>query len=195
MWRLFPTALLSGLAAPALALPAGPGASPTLEVEDRAAASPTVVMSPSNTVVGTVSGGVEQFGGIFYADEPTGPLRLRPPQKLSTDLGDAFDASGAAGACPQMLIATDTGENLFLEIAGWLLDTAPFQQATGQSENCLSVSVARPAGTTAGDDLPVLFWIYGGAFEVFLDLDLDLDLLPVSPQRVHVRTGVDGMLK
>lgn len=161
---LLPITLFSGLAAPVLALPAaGPDASPI--VKDRAA-SPTVVISPSNTVLGTASGSVEQFGGIYFADEPTGSLRLRPPQKLSTDLGDAFDASGAAAACPQMLIATDTDESLFLQIAGFLLDTPPFQQATGETENCLTVSVARPAGTKAGDNLPVLFWIYGGAFEV-----------------------------
>lgn len=164
MWCLLPgIALLSGLAVPAWALPTGPDASPI--VKDRAV-SPTVVLSPSNTVIGSISGSVEQFGGIYFADEPTGSLRLRPPQKLSTDLGDAFDATGAAAACPQMLIATDTDQSLFLQIAGFLLNSAPFQEATGQTENCLTVSVSRPVGTTAGDNLPVLFWIYGGAFEV-----------------------------
>lgn len=165
MHSLLQTILLAtGLALPARARPAaGPDASPI--VEDRAV-SPTVVLSPSNTVVGTVSGTVEQFGGIYYADEPTGSLRLRPPQKLSTDLGDAFDATGAAAACPQMLVSTDTDQSLFLQIAGFLLDSPPFQTATGQTENCLTVSVARPVNTTAGDGLPVLFWIYGGAFEV-----------------------------
>lgn len=64
-----------------------------------------------------------------------------------------------------MLIATNTDQSLFLEVAGFLLDSPPFQQATGETEDCLTVSVSRPVGTTAGSGLPVLFWIYGGAFE------------------------------
>ncbi|KAF3765646.1 lipase [Cryphonectria parasitica EP155] len=142
-----------------------PPREPSPVVEDRAT-SPTVVISPSNTVIGAVSGTVESYNGIYFADDPTGSLRLRPPQKLSTDLGDAFDASGTAAACPQMLVATASQDGLFLEIAGYLLDSPPFQTATDESENCLTVSVARPAGTVAGAGLPVLFWIFGGAFEL-----------------------------
>lgn len=158
------SALVLSLVATALALPkANPPPSPV--VQDRATA-PRVVLSPSNTVVGTASGGIEQFGGIYYADEPTGNLRLRPPQKLTTNLGDAFDASGAAAACPQMLVSTGDDQSLFTEIVGDLLSSVIVQDVTGQTENCLTVSVARPEGTTAGDNLPVLFWIFGGAFEV-----------------------------
>lgn len=29
-------------------------------------------------------------------------------------------------------------------------------------EDCLNINVIRPAGTSSGDDLPILFWIYGG---------------------------------
>lgn len=162
--------LVSLVVTPVLALPSNPP--PTPVVEDRAA-SPTVVISPSNTVVGSIAigSGIEQYNGIFYADEPTGSLRLKPPQKLSTDLGDAFDASGLAGACPQMLISTGDDQSLFFEIAGDLLSSTIAQKATGQSENCLSVDVARPKGTVAGAGLPVLFWIFGGAFEVSRYLD------------------------
>lgn len=164
MLRSLSTTVLAFLtASQALALPARPGPSPV--VENRAA-SPAVAISPSNTVVGSASGSVETFNGIYYADAPTGSLRLRPPQRLSTDLGDAFDASGSAAACPQMLVSSSTDESLFLQVAGFLLDSPPFQTATGQTEDCLTVSVARPAGTTANTSLPVLFWIYGGAFEV-----------------------------
>lgn len=31
-------------------------------------------------------------------------------------------------------------------------------------EDRLTLTVQRPAGTKSGDDLPILFWIYGGAF-------------------------------
>lgn len=182
MWHLISISLLSYLVAPTSSLPtAGPDAPPA--VKDRAA-SPTVAISPSNTVVGSVNGNVEQFGGIYFADNPTGPLRLKPPQKLSTNLGDAFDASGAAAACPQMLVSTDSDASLFLQVAGFLLDSAPFQTATAQTENCLTVSVSRPLGTTAGANLPVLFWIFGGAFEVrTLPLPPPLPPPPKQPTR------------
>lgn len=164
MWQLLSISLISLLVVPALALPtAGPDASPS--IKDRAT-SPTVAISPSNTVIGSVNGNVEQFGGIYFADNTNGSLRLKPPQKLSTNLGDAFDASGAAAACPQMVVSTDSDASLFLQFAGFLLDSAPFQTATAQTENCLTVSVSRPVGTAAGANLPVLFWIFGGAFEV-----------------------------
>lgn len=155
--------LLAYFSSPVLALPVA--SSDPSPVVDGRATSPTVVISPSNTVIGSLSGTVESYNGIYYADNPTGSLRLSPPQKLSTNLGDAFDASGSAAACPQMLISTESEESLFLEVAGFLLDSAPFQQATDQTEDCLTVSVTRPAGTTAGAGLPVLFWIFGGAFE------------------------------
>lgn len=155
---------LASFLRPVLAVPVA-SSDPTPVIADRAT-SPTVVISPSNTVIGSLSGTIESYNGIYFADNPTGSLRLRPPQKLSTNLGDAFDASGAAAACPQMLIATDSDESLFLQVAGFLLDSPPFQQATGETEDCLTVSISRPAGTEAGAGLPVLFWIYGGAFEV-----------------------------
>lgn len=164
MGWLLPTVTLSSTLAIVLALPSvSISASPV--IDDRAA-SPTVVISPSNTVIGSVLGQVESYSGMYFADSPTSSLRLKPPQKLSTNLGDAFDATGPAPACPQMLIATDADESLFLEVAGFLLDSPPFQQATGQTEDCLTISVSRPAGTTAAAGLPVLFWIYGGGFEV-----------------------------
>lgn len=160
---LFSTTFLASILATALALPAASN-NPTPVLDDRAIL-PTVVISPSNTVIGSLKGLlVESYNGIYFADSPTGSLRLKPPHKLSTNLGSAFDASGIAAACPQMLISTDPN-NLFTETAGFLLDSPPFQQVLG-SENCLTVSVSRPAGTKAGAALPVLFWIFGGGFEV-----------------------------
>jgi carboxylesterase type B len=44
--------------------------------------------------------------------------------------------------------------------------TSLFQKALKISEDCLNINVIRPRGTKAGDNLPVLFWIYGGGFEV-----------------------------
>ncbi|ROW08554.1 hypothetical protein VPNG_06212 [Cytospora leucostoma] len=154
--------LLASLLVPCLALPARSDPSPVLV--DRAS-SPTVVLSPSNTIVGLASGNVEKYAGIRFADPPTGSQRLKPPQKLSTNLGDAYEAINPAAACPQMLVSTGD-ETLYLQVISDFLDTPLFQTATNISEDCLTVSVIRPSGVKAGADLPVLFWIFGGAFEL-----------------------------
>lgn len=116
---------------------------------------------------GTITGksrlGVEVFNGIPYADPPVGPLRLRPPRRLSRKLGDV-DATGSAPACPQMYVSSEAVDGLG-RILNTLLQLPLLKRLNGQ-EDCLTVDVARPEGTRAGDKLPVLFWIYGGGFEL-----------------------------
>ncbi|KUI58886.1 Lipase 4 [Cytospora mali] len=150
--KFFYLVALASFLAPAVALPARLDPSPVIEVR---ATSPTVVLSPSNTVIGLASGNVEKFAGIRFADPPTGSLRLKPPKKLSTNLGDAYDAINPAAACPQMLVSTGSNQSLFLEALGDLVDTPIFQTATNQSEDCLTVSVIRPAGVTSESKLPL----------------------------------------
>jgi len=155
------SALVAALPAPVPAPVPEPVPSPALAGR---ASKPTVSLGPSATVIGTSLLGVESFKGIPFADPPTGSLRLKPPQKLSTALG-TFDATGNAAACPQMFFSTG-GNDFLTSVLGDLLNTPLFQTVTDQSEDCLSITVARPAGTTAGAKLPVLFWIFGGGFEV-----------------------------
>lgn len=38
--------------------------------------------------------------------------------------------------------------------------------ALGGQEDCLTINVQRPGGVKAGDNLPVLLWIFGGGFEL-----------------------------
>lgn len=33
-------------------------------------------------------------------------------------------------------------------------------------EDCLNINIIRPAGTSSDNQLPVLFWIYGGTFRI-----------------------------
>jgi carboxylesterase type B len=140
-------------------------AAPTASQEPRAAQIATVVIpEPAATILGNVMNKVESFGGIPYADPPVGPLRLRPPQRLTKNIG-TFDGTGPAGACPQFVSSTSS-KNLLLDTLGNIANLPFLQEATGQSEDCLTITVARPQGTTAGDKLPVLFWIFGGGFEL-----------------------------
>ncbi|TDZ29115.1 putative secreted lipase [Colletotrichum spinosum] len=135
----------------------------TQPLGDRAAKTATVVLDTA-TVVGNVMNKVESFGGIPFAKPPTGPLRLRPPVRLTENMG-TFDATGPAGACPQMISSSDS-ENLLFDLLGDIANLPFVQKASGQSEDCLTITVARPEGTKADAKLPVLFWIFGGGFQL-----------------------------
>lgn len=151
-------AALVGLAA------AAPARAPTpVTIEDRAA-KVSVAIAPSSTVVGASGLGVESFHGIPYAVPPVGPNRLRPPVRLNASLG-TFDATGIENACPQFFLSTG-GNSLITQILGDVVNLPFFQTVTKQSEDCLTINVIRPAGVKAGANLPVLFWIFGGGFEV-----------------------------
>ncbi|KAF7557968.1 hypothetical protein G7Z17_g241 [Cylindrodendrum hubeiense] len=137
--------------------------SPTEPLEERAAGTATVVL-PSATILGNVKNNVESFGGIPYAEAPEGQLRLRPPKRLERSLG-VFDGTGPAGACPQMVSSTES-TNFIFDLLGSIANLPFVQEATGQSEDCLTITVARPEGTKAGAKLPVLYWIFGGGFQL-----------------------------
>ncbi|KAG5661898.1 hypothetical protein KAF25_004137 [Fusarium avenaceum] len=156
MLQLFLSALL--LSSGVLASP-----NPDLSIDQRAAGTATVVL-PSATVLGNVMNKVESFGGIPYAEAPEGKLRLRPPKRLQKSLG-TFDATGPAGACPQMVSSTKSKDVLF-QLLGSIANLPFVQTVTGQSEDCLTITVARPEGTKANAKLPVLFWIFGGGFQL-----------------------------
>lgn len=58
------------------------------------------------------------------------------------------------------------GRNFPTNVLGTILNTPLFQAATNAGEDCLTINVQRPAGTTSSSKLPVLFWIFGGGFEL-----------------------------
>lgn len=110
--------------------------------------------------------GIETFAGLPYAAPPLGKLRLRPPQDFTGSL-DNFDASGLAPACPQIYVGSDTKDILF-RLFGTVLDLPLpiLTDITQGQEDCLTLTVQRPAGTKPGDKLPVLFWMFGGGFQL-----------------------------
>ncbi|KAK6510325.1 hypothetical protein TWF481_005038 [Arthrobotrys musiformis] len=117
------------------------------------------------TVIGAMVNGVESFAGIPFASPPTGNLRLRPPQRLTKHVG-VVDGTGVATACPQQVFREEDllGAASLLQIFPNF--TAGIPVPPKESEDCLTVTVTRPEGVKAGDNLPVLFWIYGGSFEI-----------------------------
>ncbi|KAJ5116859.1 hypothetical protein N7456_001207 [Penicillium angulare] len=121
---------------------------------------PPSVKINSGTILGKISNGIESFNGIPFAEAPTGSLRLKPPQPLSTSLGD-FNAQSRAGACPQFIVSSESAS-----LISGLTNSPLLQGITAQSEDCLTVTVYRSTGTASDAKLPVFFWIYGGAFEL-----------------------------
>ncbi|KAF2203238.1 putative extracellular lipase [Delitschia confertaspora ATCC 74209] len=129
----------------------------------RAAAPTVVIPSPAATVVGK-PGVVETFNGIPFAQSPAGKNRLKPPKPLTAPLGKV-DATGLPMSCPQLLFSLDE-RNFPTNVLGEILSTPLFQTVANVGEDCLNINVQRPAGTKPGDKLPVLFWIFGGGFEL-----------------------------
>lgn len=87
---------------------------------------------------------VYEYRGIPYALSPVGERRWALPVPVTSLGAKVFKAYNFGPACPQE--------------ARFNLTEASF------NEDCLSINVSVPEGTKAGDNLPVFFWIHGGAF-------------------------------
>jgi para-nitrobenzyl esterase len=107
------------------------------------AQKPLQVATASGPVKGVVQDGLAAFKGIPYAAPPVGPLRWRPPQPANP-WTEPFDASHFGAMCAQPTLPSGPNKG---------------------SEDCLTINVWAPNGTTQGKR-PVMVWIYGGAFVV-----------------------------
>ncbi|RFU75367.1 hypothetical protein TARUN_6884 [Trichoderma arundinaceum] len=127
------------------------------------------VLLPGSEIQGVSADGVESFFGMPYAESPAGLNRLKRPVRRTRPLG-VFDATAITPECPQgHFRATESDHpwqrrSLYpnrTNDAPVRWDTTP---AVVASEDCLTVTVQRPAGIKAGDKLPVLFMINGYGF-------------------------------
>ena len=99
-------------------------------------------------VVDTPCGPVRQFLGIPYGRPPVGDRRFCAPEPAEP-WGAVLDASAF-------------GPDPIQSVGGPYTGLIPGADATSVSEDCLTLNVWMPVGEIA--DLPVLLWIYGGAF-------------------------------
>ncbi|KAI9644394.1 hypothetical protein NHQ30_007751 [Ciborinia camelliae] len=134
-------------------------------IEERAAAPTVTIASPVATIIGGAGIAVETFAGIPFAQPPVGGLRLKPPQPITSALG-TIKATTQAASCPQFFFSDAVNDAIPTSALGLLLDTPVFQKVLNAGEDCLYLNIQRPAGTTSSSKLPVLFWIYGGGFEL-----------------------------
>ncbi|KAF8579056.1 alpha/beta-hydrolase [Ramaria rubella] len=95
---------------------------------------------------------------MHYAAPPIGPLRLNIPHPPPYVSG-IQNATAYGAACIQLPSPPSPNTP---PLAGTLLSSA----VTNQGEDCLFVNVIRPSNISSNTSLPVLFWIYGGGFEV-----------------------------
>lgn len=103
-----------------------------------------------SVTAGPAAGGVTAFLGVPFASPPVGNLRWRPPQPLVPRNAD-WKADQFAASCMQH----QPGSRL-----PW---TDEFMTQGPVAEDCLYLNVWTPA-KNANARLPVMFWIYGGAF-------------------------------
>ena len=135
------TLLIRGLASFAfLAAPVG--------AQTRQATGPVVAIDNGKLrgaqVAGPGGSDITVFRGIPYAAPPIGALRWKAPQPVPTWRG--------------VRPAVEFRANCLQKPMAWLKDAS----AASYSEDCLYLNVWRPAH--AKRPLPVLVWIYGGAF-------------------------------
>jgi para-nitrobenzyl esterase len=130
-------ALFPSAAIPALAAaPAQPSLTAPLPIRD-------------GVIQGAIlDGGVRVYRGIPFAAPPTGERLWRPPQPVAGWSG-IRSAIGFGPACPQL--------DMSAELLGW--------RPTALAEDCLYLNVWAPP-PNAGERLPVMVWIHGGAFRV-----------------------------
>lgn len=104
-----------------------------------------VVSITDGRLRGITEGKVSSFKGIPFAAAPVGLNRWRPPQPVQAWTG-VRDATNFGADCAQP--SANRGS----------------AAALPKSEDCLFLNVWRPAGAKPGAKLPVMVWIYGGAF-------------------------------
>lgn len=147
----------------ALLLAGGIMASPTLDTESL---RPTVHIR-NGTLIGSSANQIDNFYGIPYVQPPVGELRLLQPQTIdkSYERLQLPANRSEVTACVQMDQDPALTEGLSPSLIG-VLNGVGGNSTRKAGEDCLTINIQRPSGVTSDSRLPVLFWIYGGGWEV-----------------------------
>ncbi len=133
-----------------------------------------VVQTESGAVQGVLRNGAIEYRGIPFAAQPVRWALPQPPAAWS----GVRDATGFGNACPQAR-RYDLTE-------------------ASNAEDCLTVNVSTSPDLQAGEKLPVLFWIHGGAYVGGSSNLYRLDRLATRGRMVVVtanyRVGIFGFM-
>ncbi|KAJ3951417.1 hypothetical protein N0V92_012173 [Colletotrichum tropicale] len=125
------------------------------------------IKGTSKGFLGAKAGEVESFNGIPVAKPPIGELRFKPPVRITEALGNVDATTEQPESCPQFALNTNFGSPLIPpDVLDKVLNLPIIKNLAVGQEDCLTINVQRPAGTTEKDKLPVMFWIFGGGFEL-----------------------------
>ncbi|KAH9073429.1 carotenoid ester lipase precursor [Lactarius deliciosus] len=192
-------ALLAVRALSALASPIIPCAGP--ESTEDLASTPEVHLDDA-LFTGIRKGETDQFLGIPFAHPPTNERRLKLPEPLPPYEG-LYYAQEFGKSCPQQRLDLPNGldSQLVKDVSG--LVNILLDQLTPQDEDCLTINVVKPSSATSASKLPVIFWIFGGGFEIggtstydggsFVARSIDLGQ-PVIYVSVNYRLSAFGFL-
>jgi para-nitrobenzyl esterase len=118
-----------------------------------AAAQITHARVTGGEISGTAVDGVSEFRGIPFAAPPVGPLRWKAPQPVARWTG-VRKADHWGDACMQPSAKQrPLGVNLAIDLP----------DSPKMSEDCLYLNVTT-AAKRPGEKLPVMVWVYGGAY-------------------------------
>ena len=118
--------------------------------ERRAEVVETTHGAVRGAVVDTPCGAVRQFLGGPFGKPPVGERRFCAPEAVEP-WGGVLDADAFG---PDPIQAVD----------GPFTGVIPGTSTASVSEDCLTLNVWVPVGAEAGAGLPVMVWVYGGAF-------------------------------
>lgn len=116
--------------------------------------------------VGIEKGVTHQYLGIPFAQPPIGDLRLRQPKALPP-YSDLYFAQRFGRSCPQQKFTIPTAirrEEDRQNINNVL--NLMYGRLVPDDEDCLTINVVKPSFATPISKLPVVVWIFGGAFQI-----------------------------
>jgi para-nitrobenzyl esterase len=121
-----------------------------------------IVNTTNGPVRGFVTGGVQTFMGLRYAQPPVGPLRFMPPQKLRpwAQVAEATQTPYP----PMQLLAGGGGAPQLPDVDAALQQALPARRdLETQNEDCLSINLWTPQ--VGGEKRrPVMVWLHGGGY-------------------------------
>ncbi|KAH9167333.1 carotenoid ester lipase precursor [Lactarius sanguifluus] len=171
------------------------------ESTEQLASTPEVYLDDA-VFTGIRKGVTDQFLGIPFAHPPTNERRLRQPEPLPPYQGLHY-VQEFGKSCPQQRLDLPNGlDSQLVKNIGGVVNVL-YENLTPADEDCLTINVVKPSSATHGSKLPVIFWIFGGGFEIggpstydggsFVARSIDLGQ-PVIYVSVNYRLSAFGFL-